>query len=98
MALRVAVVVSQPPGFGGYAVARPPRDGGRERLGRRFLGDVEVAEAAREVGNHPCPLLVVGTGDRLPDSETGHGSDRARTGSVVGKVVPGRRAHFSPEP
>jgi hypothetical protein len=44
MALRLAVVVSQAPGVGGYAVGRPPHDGGRERLGRRLLGDVEVTE------------------------------------------------------
>jgi hypothetical protein len=31
-------------GVGGYAAGRPPPDGGRERLGRRFLGDVEVTE------------------------------------------------------
>ena len=30
------------PGFGGYAVGRPPLDGGRERLSRRLL-DVDLA-------------------------------------------------------
>src|SRR6476659_2478890 len=31
-------------GVGRYAVDRPPLDGGRERLGRRLFGDVEVTE------------------------------------------------------
>ena len=54
-------------GVGRYAVGRPPLDGGRERLGRRLLGDVEVAEAPGQGGDHPRPLLVVGPGDRLAD-------------------------------
>ncbi len=41
MALRLAVVVSQAPGLGAH---RQPATGGRERLGRRLLGDVEVTE------------------------------------------------------
>ena len=35
-------------GVGRDAVGRPPLDGGRERLGRRLFGDVEVAEALGE--------------------------------------------------
>src|SRR6266542_895005 len=54
-------------GVGGYAVGRPSLDGGRERLGRRLLGDVEVTEMPGQGGDHPRPLLVVGLGDRLPD-------------------------------
>ena len=51
----------------GDAVGRPTGDGGRERLGRGLLGDVEVAEPPGQVGDHPRPVLVVGLGDRLPD-------------------------------
>src|SRR6266536_4411616 len=54
-------------GVGGYAVGRPSLDGGRERLGRRLLDDVEVTEMPGQGGDHPRPLLVVGLGDRLPD-------------------------------
>ena len=35
-------------GVGRDAVGRPPLDSGRERLGRRLFGDVEVAEAFGE--------------------------------------------------
>ena len=64
---------SQPgAGVGGYAVGRPPLDGGRERLGRRLLGDVEVTETPGQGGDHPRPLLVVGLGDRLPDVDHAH--------------------------
>src|SRR4029453_18065997 len=59
-------------GVGGYAVGRPPPDGGRERLGRRVLGDVEVTEAPGQRGDHPRPLLVVRAGDRLPDLDHAH--------------------------
>src|SRR5262249_55316712 len=52
---------------------RPPSDGGRERLGRRVLGDVEVAETPRQRGDHPRPLLVVGAGDRLSDVDHRNG-------------------------
>src|SRR6202041_2772321 len=52
-------------GVGGYAVGRPPLDGGRERLGRRLLGDVEITETPGQGGDHPGPLLLVGLGDRL---------------------------------
>ena len=56
MALRLAVVVSQARGWG-YAVGRPPLDRGRERLGRRLLGDVEVTETPGQGGDDPRPLL-----------------------------------------
>ena len=72
MALRLAVVVSQPPGLGGTPSAGHRSDGGRERLGRRLLGDVEVAEAPGQGGDHPRPLLVVGAGDRLPNVDRAH--------------------------
>src|SRR4029077_12870808 len=64
-------------GVGGYAVGRPSLDGGRERLGRRLLGDVEVTEAPGQGGDHPGPLLVVGLGDRLPDIDHAHRNGRA---------------------
>ena len=63
-------------GVGGYAVGRPPLDGGRERLGRRLLGDVEVTETPGQGGDHPGPLLVVGLGDRLPDVDHAHRNGR----------------------
>ena len=46
-------------GVAGHAVRRPPLDGGRERLGRRLLGDVEVAEPLGERGDDPGPLLAI---------------------------------------
>ncbi len=52
---------------GRHAVHRPPLDGGRERLGRGILGDVEVTETPGQAGDHPRPLFVVRLGDRLPD-------------------------------
>src|SRR5664280_202288 len=76
MALWLAVVVSQAPGVGGYAVGRPPLDGGRERLGRRLFGDVEVTETPGQGGDHPRPLLVVGLGDRLADVDNAHRKGR----------------------
>ena len=71
--------------IGRYALTRPPLCGRCERLGRRFLGDVEVPETAREVGDHPRPLLMVGTGDRLLDGGTGHGFSGTRTDFSVRK-------------
>src|SRR5215472_15685067 len=44
---------------GRYAVGPPPLDRGRERLGHRFLSDVEVTETPGQGGHHPSPLLVV---------------------------------------
>src|SRR5271165_3248845 len=64
-------------GVGGYAVGRPPPDGGRERLGSRLLGDVEVTETPGQSGDHPRPLLVVDLGDRL--SDVGHAHRNGRT-------------------
>ena len=58
MALRQAAVVSQPPGLGGTPSAGP-RDSGPERLGRRLLGNVEIAETPRQGRDHPRPLLAV---------------------------------------
>src|SRR5581483_1377199 len=49
-----------------HAVRRPALDGGRERLGCRLLGDVEVTEAPRQSRDHPRPLLAVDAGDRFP--------------------------------
>src|SRR2546423_14565237 len=69
--------------MGGCASAGPPPRGRHERLGRRFLGDVEVAETAREAGDHPRPLLGGGTGDRLLDGGTGHGFSNGWTDSSV---------------
>src|SRR5262249_38056657 len=60
-------------GVGRHAVGGPARDGGRERLGRRLLGDVEVAEPPGQGGNHARPLLVVGAGDRLTDFDHRNG-------------------------
>ena len=75
MALRLAVVVSQAPGLG-YAVDRPTCDGGRERLGRRLLGDVEVTETSGQGGDHLGPFLVVGLGDRLPGVDLAYRNGR----------------------
>src|SRR4029079_15465123 len=63
-------------GVGRYAVRRPPLDGGRERLGRGLLGDVEVTEAPGEGGDDPCPLLVVDAGDRRADVLGAHRNGR----------------------
>ena len=52
MALRLAVVVSQAPGLGGYAVGQPPLDGGRERLGHRLFGDVYPPGLAVDRADH----------------------------------------------
>src|SRR4029434_1736488 len=66
-------------GVGGYVVGRPPLDGGRERLGRRLLGDVEVTETPGQGGDHPRPFLVVGLGDHLPDVDHAHSPRNGRT-------------------
>src|SRR5512143_1265591 len=66
-------------GIGGYAVERPPPDGGRERLSCRFLGDVEVAEAPGQSSDHPCPLLVVSLRDRLPNVDHAQPGRNGRT-------------------
>ncbi len=84
MASRLAVVVSQAPGLGRYAVGRPPFDGGGERLGGRLLGDVKVTETPGQGGDHPGPLLVMGKGDRLPHirhtpSTSGGGGSSSKT-------------------
>jgi hypothetical protein len=59
---RLAVVVSQAPGLGRYAVGRPPFDGGGERLGGRLLGDVKVTENARSGWRPPGPTPRDGQG------------------------------------
>ena len=59
-------------GVGRYAVDGPPLHGAGERLGRRLLGDVEVAEAPGQGGDQPRPLLVVRAGDRRPDVRHAH--------------------------
>src|SRR5262249_22580753 len=66
-------------GVGGYAVGRPPFNSGRERLGRRLLGDVEVTETPGQGGDHPGPLLVVRLGNRLPDAGPAHRNGRTST-------------------
>ena len=53
-----AVRVSQAPGLGGAALARPALGGGRERLLRGFLGEVDVAQEADQVGENPSPLVA----------------------------------------
>jgi hypothetical protein len=59
MALRLAVVVGQAPSWGN-TFGQSPLDGGRERLGRHFLGDVEVTEPPGQDGDHSGPPVVVG--------------------------------------
>src|SRR6185369_268752 len=66
-------------GVGGYAVGRPPRDRGGERVRRRLFGDVEVTEPPGQRGDHPCPLVVVGLGDRLLDIGHAHRNGRTST-------------------
>src|SRR5262249_26092268 len=63
-------------GVGRHAVGRPPLDGGRERLRRRLLGDVEVTETPRQGGDHPGPLRVGRLGDRRPDVDRAHRNGR----------------------
>jgi hypothetical protein len=48
------------PGAGilGLPVARPPRSRNGKRLLRGFLGEVEVAEEADQVGEDPAPLVT----------------------------------------
>ena len=79
MALRVAVVVSHAPWAGREAVQRPSLHRGRERIGRGFLGDVEVTEPPSQVGNHPCPLFVVRLRDRVLDVDLVHSPRNGRT-------------------
>ena len=52
-------------GIGRNAIGRPPLDGGRERLGGRLLGQVQVTEALGHDGDHPRPFVSVSAGDRL---------------------------------
>ena len=47
-------------GAGGDAVARPALGGDRERLLRRFLGEVEIAEEADEGSEDASPLIAEG--------------------------------------
>ncbi len=61
---------------GRQAVGPPPLDCGRERLGRRLLGDVEIAETPGQGGDHPGPLLAVSLGDRLMDVDLVHRNGR----------------------
>jgi hypothetical protein len=63
----------------GYAVGGPPFDRGRERFGRRLLGNVEITETPGQGGDHPRPLGVVGLGDRLPDVDRAHRIGRTST-------------------
>jgi hypothetical protein len=50
-------------GAGRHAVARPALRRDRERLLRRFLGEVEVAEEADEGGEDAAPVLAEGLVD-----------------------------------
>src|SRR5580692_8808270 len=59
-------------GVGGHAVGRPPPDGGRERLGRCLLSDVEITETPGQGCDYPCPFLVMSPGDRLLDVDHAH--------------------------
>jgi hypothetical protein len=45
-------------GIGRDAGARPALGGGRERLLRRFLGEVDVAQEADQVGEDAPPLVA----------------------------------------
>src|SRR3954447_22907924 len=62
-----------------WAVDRPTLDGGRERLGRRLLGDVEVPVTPGQRCDQPGPLLAVGPRDRLRDIDRAHSSGRTST-------------------
>src|SRR5687768_9070582 len=64
------------------AIDRPSLHGGRERLGRRLLGDVEVTETPGEGGDHPRPLVAVSLGDRLPDVDRAHAPRNGRTSTL----------------
>jgi hypothetical protein len=79
MALRWAVVVSQAPGLGGTPSTGHRSTGGRERLGGRLLGYVEVAKAPGHRGDNPRPLLLMGVGDRLHDVGRIHSRRNGRT-------------------
>jgi hypothetical protein len=48
------------PGAGvlGLPLARPPRSRDGERLLSGFLGEVEIAEEADQVGENPAPLVA----------------------------------------
>src|SRR5215471_3716831 len=54
-------------GIGGYAVGRPPHNGGRKRLCCSFFGDVEVTEALGQSGELERHVEVT----RLNDPEPG---------------------------
>ncbi len=54
-----------PPGVGRDAVPGPFLQRGDVGLGRRVLGDVEIAEAACQAGDDRRPRLAVGEGDGL---------------------------------
>ena len=65
-----AVVTSQARGWARDAVARPALGGDREGLLRGFLGGVQVAEEAGEVGDDATPL---GAEDRVDRWRSGLG-------------------------
>src|SRR5262249_44429186 len=56
------------------SVARPSRRGGRERLLRSFLGEVEVAEEADECGEHAPPFVAKDLLEAHQDVSTGRTS------------------------
>ena len=85
MALRVAVVVSHAPGFGGTPSWGQRSTAVANASAAASSADVEVAEAPRQGGDHPGPLLAVSLGDRLLDAERGHDSSSASKDSSVWK-------------
>src|SRR5262249_24687183 len=61
------------------SVGRPPLDGGRKRVGRSFLGDVEVTEKPGQGGDPPRPFPVGGPGERPHGVDLAHWNGRTST-------------------
>ncbi len=82
---------------GRYAVDRPPLQGDQQGVGGRLLGEVDVAEAADQRGDHAAVLLAVDPLDRLLGSPLrllGAPLTRARPGRDAPR--PGRRRPWNP--
>ena len=79
-------------GIGRGAVARPALGGGRERLLRRFLGEVDVTQEADQVGEDAPPLVAE---DLL---EQGYLSASGRTSIAPPSRATGIRAAISSAP
>ena len=73
MARLRAVVMIQPPGFGGTPVSGQRLDRDDERLLDRLLGDVDVAEEADQGRDRPAGLLPEDPLDAVPVAIVGHG-------------------------